>query len=173
MSILVKICKNLYLVKFFRKYRFWRKLSKNLKFGQICRKISIFDKIVENSRFGSKFSKNLHFGQNCRKFSILVKTYQNVEFGQNCRKYWLKSKFFKNFRQMSVWVEIHKYIDFGQSCRKISILVNIYENLDFCQNLWKSRFWSKLSENIFGKSRFFQNFQIFSGKIDFGQNFRF
>ena len=43
--------KNLHLGQNFWKYRFWWKLSKNLKFRQICRKISILDKIVENSRF--------------------------------------------------------------------------------------------------------------------------
>ena len=51
MSILVKICKYvdfgkknfkyLDIGQNFRKYRIWWKLSKNLKFGQICRKISI------------------------------------------------------------------------------------------------------------------------------------
>ena len=41
----------------FWKYWFEWKLSKNLKFDKICRKISIFDKIVENSRCWSKFHK--------------------------------------------------------------------------------------------------------------------
>ena len=77
MSILVKICKvtilvqkiytNLDFGQNFQKYRFWRKLAKNLKFGQICRKlsilveifqnISILVKIVGNSRFWSNYEK--------------------------------------------------------------------------------------------------------------------
>ena len=35
-------------------------------------KISILLKIVEKSEISSNLSKNLDFGQNCRKFSILV-----------------------------------------------------------------------------------------------------
>ena len=79
MSIGVKICKyvdlgqkhkkNLGFGQNFRKYRFWWKLSKNLKFGQICRTISILDNIVENYRFCSKSKKK----------SILVKR-ENVYF---------------------------------------------------------------------------------------------
>ena len=35
---------------------------------------------------------------------------------------------------MSIWVKIWKYHDFGKTCPKISILVKIFENIDFGQN---------------------------------------
>ena len=41
---------------------------------------------------------------------------------------------------MSIWVKICKYRGFVKNFRKISILLNIYETLDFGQNSWKSRF---------------------------------
>ena len=53
------------------------------------------------------------------------------------------------------------------------ILVNIYGNLDFGQNWWKSRFWSKLSENL-DLGKHFRKIAILVnifGKIDLGQNF--
>ena len=49
-------------------------------------KISILVEIVEKSQIWSKLSKNLDFGQNCRKLSILVEILQNVDFGQNLKK---------------------------------------------------------------------------------------
>ena len=52
---------------------------------------------------------------------------------------------------MSILVKICKYVDFGKRYSKLSI----FESIDFGQNSWKIRFWSKLSENY-----------------DLGQNFR-
>ena len=63
-------------------------MSKNLKFGPICRTISILDKIVENSRFWSGSKKMVDFGDFGKKFkqiSILVKIDKNLEFGQYLR----------------------------------------------------------------------------------------
>ena len=91
-------------------------------------------------------------------------------------------------------------MDFGQNFRKISILVKNFENLDFGQNSWNSRFIFKqswfgpkfsnhwiLSKIIVNYLNFCQNFQkililvkiykildfikIFEN-VDFGQNFR-
>ena len=57
--------------------------------------------------------------------------------------------------------------------QKISILVNIYGNLDFGQNLWKSRLWSKLSENL-DLGQHFRKISILVnifGNLDLGQHF--
>ena len=140
-SIEVKFCKyvgfgkknrspNLDFGQNFRKYQFWWKLSKNLKFGHICRKISFFGQnclkfsifilILKNLDFGLdlqksriwlKFSKNLHLGQNCRKFLILVKNYQNVDFGH----------------KISMLVKIVRSSRFWSKCTKISNLVKIFK----------------------------------------------
>ena len=93
--------------------------------------------------------------------SILDKIEENADCSQNFQK---KCRFGSKFANISISVK---------KIRKISILVNIYENLDFGKNSWKSRFWSKLSENYdlgqhFWKISILVN--IFS-KIDLSQNF--
>ena len=70
-------------------------MSKNIKFGQICRAISVWNKIVENSRFCSK----------SKQMSILVKILENVYFSQNYQK---DFDFDKNFKQISILVKIYK-----------------------------------------------------------------
>ena len=91
-----------------------------------------------------KSFKYLDFGQNCRKISIWVDIYGNLDFGKIAENV----DYSQNFRIMSIWVKNYKYFNYGQNCRIISSLVNIYGNLNFGQNLWKSRFWTKLSENL-------------------------
>ena len=93
--------------------------------------------------------------------SILVEIEENVDFSQK-------------FRKMSIWIKkIWKYLDICQNSRKISILVNIYGNLDFGQYLWKSGFCSKLSENL-DLGQHFRKISILVnifGNFDLGQNF--
>ena len=83
--------------------RFWLKLSKNIKFGQILLKIWILDKIEEN----------VDYSQNFRKMSILAKICKYFDFGQNL----LKSRFWTQFMKISILVKI---------VEKILILVNIF-----------------------------------------------
>ena len=58
------------------------------------------------------------------EISILVKIVKNKDFGENCRK--ISSKLSKN-------------LNFGQNCQKFSILVNIYQNVDF-GHIWR-KYW--------------------------------
>ena len=99
-------------------YRFWTKLSKNKKFDQNCREISISVKMFQNSRFWLKLTK----------MSILVEIEENVDFSQK-------------FRKMSIWIKFFlEILDISQNCRKFSILVKIYQNVDFGHNWRKFRF---------------------------------
>ena len=65
--------------------------------------------------------------------------------------------------KISILVKIYENLDFGQNCRKIMILVTIFG---------KSRFWSRFSGKsiwvkIFPKSSSWSKFQI---NVDLGQN---
>ena len=63
--------------------------------------------------------------------SILVKIIEIVDFGQNFQKDWLWSKF-----------------------SKISILVKIWQNADFCQNIGNVDFSQKISKRLLLWSKF-------------------
>ena len=85
-----------------------------------------------NHEYGKEIVKIPNFSQNFRKISILAKIFDS-------RKSWF-------------WSILSKYLDFGQNYRNIlifvfaskfsiiSILIKIYKNLDFGQNLQKFRF---------------------------------
>ena len=64
---------------------------------------------------------------------ILVKIFKNLDFRQNFR-------FCQYFRKISILVTLFGELDLGKKFRKISIFAKILENLDFCENLQKSRF---------------------------------
>ena len=79
-SNLVKIEQNVDFSQIF-------KLLQKTRVGSNFSKILISVEIIVKSQIWSKFSKNLDFGENCRKFSILVKILENVDvkiFGK-CR----------------------------------------------------------------------------------------
>ena len=93
-----------------------------------------------------KISEKCRFGSKICKYVDLVKNFQ-LKFGQICRKPWFWSKL-----------------------SKISNLVNIYENLDFGQSLWKFWFRPKWWENL-DLGQHFRKISILVnilGKIDFG-----
>ena len=84
-----------------------------------------------------KIYKNLETSKNFEKISILVKIVGNSRFLPKCRfgtKLHLNVIYSQTFRIISISVNICKYRSFGKKFRKISILLNIYENLDFGQN---------------------------------------
>ena len=157
-SIMVKVDDNLDFCQHFRKISILVNIVGIIELGQNFPQILVLVKISEKCRFGSKFEnmstlvkiyKNLEAKKS--KFfeiSILVKivgnsrSYQYVDFGQ---KLHLNVIYSQTFRIISIKVNICKYRGFGKIFRKISIvrLLNIYKNLDFGQNSWKSRFWSK------------------------------
>ena len=74
------------LVNIFGKIALSQNFPQILVLVKISEKMSIWVKIVEKSQIWSNLSKNLDFGQICRKFSILVKIKKNVDFGQKMRK---------------------------------------------------------------------------------------
>ena len=74
-------------MKIVEKSQIWSNLSKNLDFGQSCRKVLILVKISKNVDFSPKIAKNVDFSQN----------YQNkIDFGQNFTKSGFWSQFIKN-----------------------------------------------------------------------------
>ena len=104
MSIWVKFCKYvdfahklpkiLIFGQNFWKYWFWRKLSKNLKFSQICPEILIWSKF-KKCQFWSKYQQILILVKIIKKTSTLVEIVKNLDFGQNYKnleKSWFLSK---------------------------------------------------------------------------------
>ena len=147
----------------------WVKICKYLDFGRNCRAISILVNNQENldfgqslwkSRFWSKLwkifdlhwnLKNLDFGKYLPKPPMWLKFSKNLDFDRNFPNCWFWTKLQKLLviaKFVLICANICQYLDFVQNFRKLSILVDIYENLGFGQSLWKSRFWSKLSENL-------------------------
>ena len=121
--------KILILVKLFEifvKLRYWSKFSRNRVF---CRNFRKMANLVDF------FSKNPHFIRNCRNISNLVeickkKNLDFVDLGLNFRK----SHFGRNLQQISILDEIFENLDFGRNFKKILIFVKIYENLDIGRN---------------------------------------
>ena len=42
----------------------------------------------------------------------------------------------KIVEKSQIWSNLWKNLDFGQNCRKFSILVKIYQNVDFGLKIW-------------------------------------
>ena len=158
------------MVEIFLKYRFWLKLSKNLKFGQICPKISILVKVVEYFDFGQSLKQCRFWSKYKKKKNILIKIIKKtLTLVTILKKSWFWSKFTKSriwskFSQnLDFCLKVSKILDFLSKLTKmsildktaenvdyiqiISILVKIVKNVDFGQYLWKSRFWSKFMKN--------------------------
>ena len=118
-------------VKNIQKYHFLSKFFENIDFSENCRKISslvkfvkkisIFDKIVENSRCWSKFTKMSIWSKDkiililvniSKKTSILDKTFENIDFRKNFQKILILvkfveiSRFWSTFNKMSILVKM-------------------------------------------------------------------
>ena len=99
---------------------FWVKICKYVDLGQFC------------------FFENIDFGESCRKVSNLVKNLDLVklvrilDFDQNLKN----CDFWSKYKEM-IFVKIIKnsLILVKQKFKQISILVKIYKNLHFGQNL--------------------------------------
>ena len=143
------------------------KISETSQIRSKFPKISILVKIFEKFWLKSKFFKYLDVGQNFRKIAISVRIFENLDFGED-------------FRNTSILVKIVKNINFWKKFRKRAILVKIGEkfnlvkifekslfyskHLDCSPNTWKSRFWSKLPNNLDWSKKFSKYTDL-----DFGQ----
>ena len=174
--------KILTLVEIVETFRFWSKLLKISIWVKFCENVG-FGQNVRKSRFWSKFAKISILVQICEKcrfwskfakISTLVEIFRKTRFCLNFEKSQISSIFSKNphFRDISIKVEIWR------------------KSLFYCQNLRKSRFWSKWAKisisveiarfsilvEIFKKSWVCWNFQKFrfclklSKNLDFGRN---
>ena len=149
------------LIKNIQKSKFWSKFSKISILEKIVEKSHIWSNLSKKSQFWTKLSKILHFGRNVtkRRFWLKFTEISNlVEFSKKSR-FWSKLSGILDWSKliemiMLITVIIVEKCRFGsklvsifilvKNCRIISILVNIYENLDFGQSSWKSRLWSKM-----------------------------
>ena len=101
----------------------------------------------------------------------MIKTWDDNKFGR-------ETNFAKIYTR--IWPKFTKIFDnvnFGEDFRKISILITIFENLDYCQFFWKISIWSnfrkfpiyvKLSKNL----NYGQNCRKIAILVEIGENFK-
>ena len=115
-------------------------ISKYFNLSVIFEKKSILVKIFEKLQFNpnlrkisisAKFSKNFDFGWNFRNISMFFQNFEKTLIKQN----------FRIFEKKSILVKIFEKLQFNPNLRKISISAKFSKNFDFRQISQKFRFW--------------------------------
>ena len=147
---------------------------------EICGQSRFWSKIFEKSKFLWKFAKIsiliLIFGKLATNFSNRSKFFKNLDFGINFR---IGFHFGRNWKKISILVEIFRNLDFARSIQqKFSIWSKFKKNLDFGRKFRKSRFWSKFPKisiliDIFEKSQFWSKYLKTSILVEICEKSRF